>query len=278
MSTLKKVIRLTPEFNSINVFLTLTAFDIFLYYYIIVKLFTGVGMKKDVDKMIIPKPAIVRLSTLYVLLENLEQEGKQKIFSAEIGKLLGVPSHTIRKDISFLRQAGTGNGYEISTLKNIIAEHLGFNRYKKACIVGMGRLGTVITTKNGFYSNQYAVVAGFDNNEKKIKKGRSDMDLYPMDRLKEVIERENIKIGIITVPQDSARKVANDLIECGIKGIINFSPVLIEINREDVFIRNIFIAGEFNILSALISQYDKKQTLAWSDCNSNPAQPGNQGE
>ncbi len=218
-------------------------------------------MKKDMDRMIIPKPAIVRLSTLYVLLENLEAEGKSMIYSAEIGKLLGVPSHTIRKDISFLRQAGTGNGYEITNLKNIIAEYLGFNKYKKACIVGMGRLGTVITTKNGFYSNQYAVVAGFDNNPEKIKKGRNDMDLYPMSKLKEVIDREQIKIGIITVPQSSARKVANELIDCGIKGIINFSPVLIEINREDVFIRNIFIAGEFNILSALISQYENKQTL-----------------
>ncbi|QEN04571.1 redox-sensing transcriptional repressor Rex [Thiospirochaeta perfilievii] len=212
-------------------------------------------MEKEVDKIIIPKPAIVRLSTLFVLLENLEKEGQTKIFSAEIGKLLGVPSHTIRKDISFLRQAGTGNGYEISNLKNIIAEYLGFNKYKKACIVGMGRLGTVITTKNGFYSNQYAVVAGFDNNPKKLKT-RPDMEIYPMDKLKEIIDREKIKIGIITVPQKSARKVANDLIECGIKGIINFSPVLIEINREDVFIRNIFIAGEFNILSALISQYE----------------------
>lgn len=218
-------------------------------------------MKKDVEKMIIPRPAIVRLSTLFVLLENLEKDGQKKIFSADIGKLLGVPSHTIRKDISFLRQAGTGNGYEISNLKNIIAEYLGFNKYKKACIVGMGRLGTVITTKNGFYSNEYAVIAGFDNNNQKLKNNRSDMALYPMDKLKEVIEKEHIKIGIITVPQASARKVANDLIECGIKGIINFSPVLIEINREDVFIRNIFIAGEFNILSALISQYENKQTL-----------------
>lgn len=235
-------------------------------------------MKKDVDKLIIPKPAIARLSTLYVLLENLEKEGQKKIFSAEIGKLLGVPSHTIRKDISFLRQAGTGNGYVISNLKNIIAEYLGFNKYKKACIVGMGRLGTVITTKNGFYSNQYAVIAGFDNNEVKINNGRSDMSLYSMDKLKEVIEREQIKIGIITVPQDSARKVAQDLIDCGIKGIINFSPVLIEINRDDVFIRNIFIAGEFNILSALISQYENKQTLADSDCESNHVQASDQGE
>ncbi len=217
-------------------------------------------MDKDVEKQIIPKPAIVRLSTLFVLLENLEKEGKTKIFSAEIGKLLGVPSHTIRKDISFLSQAGNGNGYEISRLKNIISEHLGFEKYKKACIVGMGRLGTVITTKNGFYSNEYVVVAGFDNNEEKLKNSRSDMDLYPMKKLKEIIDREQIKIGIITVPQASATGVANRLIECGIKGIINFSPVLIEVNRDDVFIRNIFIAGEFNILSALISQYEKKQT------------------
>ncbi len=219
-------------------------------------------MKKEIDKLIIPKPAIVRLSTLSVLLENLEEEGQKRISSAEIGKLLGVPSHTIRKDISFLQQAGTGTGYEISKLKDIISDHLGFNKYKKACIVGMGRLGSVITTKNGFYSDEYTVVAGFDNNPAKYNSSRENMSLYPMEKLKEIIEKEHIKIGIITVPQVSARKVANDLIECGIKGIINFSPVLIEINRDDVFIRNIFIAGEFNILSALISQYEKKQTLA----------------
>ncbi|MGL1892948.1 MAG: redox-sensing transcriptional repressor Rex [Spirochaetaceae bacterium] len=217
-------------------------------------------MKNELDRLIIPKPTIVRLSTLFVLLENLQKEGQERIFSAEIGKLLGVPSHTIRKDISFLRQAGNGNGYDIINLKNIIAEYLGFNKYKKACIVGMGRLGTVITTKNGFYSNEYTVVAGFDNNDAKLINDRTDMTIYPMDKMKDIIEKEQIKIGMITVPQASARKVANDLIACGIKGIINFSPVLIEINRDDVFIRNIFIAGEFNILSALISQYENKQT------------------
>ncbi len=216
-------------------------------------------MSMGLDKSSIPKPAIVRLSTLFVLLENLEKEGETKTSSAEIGKLLGVPSHTIRKDISFLGQAGTGNGYEISRLKNVISEHLGFEKYKKACIVGMGRLGTVITTKNGFYSNEYTVVAGFDNNPKKLTNNKTDMALYSMERLNEVINREQIKIGIITVPQDSARQVANMLIDCGIKGIINFSPVLLEVNRDDVFIRNIFIAGEFNILSAFISQYEKNK-------------------
>lgn len=216
-------------------------------------------MKKENDKQIIPKPAIVRLSTLSVLLENLEEEGKNKISSAEIGKLLGVPSHTIRKDISFLQNVGTGSGYNISNLKDTIANHLGFNKYKKACIVGMGRLGSVITTKNGFYSKEYSVVAGFDINPSKLMNKQPDMSLYPMNKLQDIITKEGIKIGIITVPQNSATKVAYDLIACGIKGIINFSPVLIEINRDDVFIRNLFFAGEFNILSALISQYEKNK-------------------
>ncbi len=218
-------------------------------------------MQEDLENIIIPKPAIVRLSTLYVLLENLESQGKKVISSSEIGKLLGVPSHTIRKDISNLQTAGTGVGYNITLLKNIISKHLGFKKYSKACIVGMGRLGSVITTKNGFYSREYSVVVGFDNNPDKILHQKGDLTLYPMEKLREVITQEQIKIAFITVPQSSAKKVAYELIDCGIKGIINFSPVLIEINRDDVFVRNIFIAGEVNILSALISQYEKTNFL-----------------
>lgn len=215
-------------------------------------------MTKEAPRAVIPKPAVVRLSNLCVLLENMEEEGRDRISSAEIGRMMGVPSHTIRKDISYLEQAGTGSGYYVSRLKKIITEHLGFDKYRKACIVGMGRLGSVIVTKNGFYSKDYKVVAGFDINTAKFEKTQTDIPLYHSDNMNRIIRELDIKIGIITVPEKQAQKVADMMIGSGIKGIINFSPKLLENKREDVFIRNIFIAGEFHILSALISQSERE--------------------
>ena len=92
----------------------------------------------------IPIPTVERLAIMHTLLERLLKSGKQTVSSSELGKLMGVPSHTIRKDISYLGHAGGETGYNIPVLMSMFEQDLGFSIRRKACIVGLGRRSSIL--------------------------------------------------------------------------------------------------------------------------------------
>ena len=71
--------------------------------------------------------------------------------------------------------------------------------------------------------------------------------VYPMERIAETINKNNINIAVITVPQVAAQEVCNKLVQAGIKGIINFSPTILKV-PDDVFVNNINLSLEFDTL------------------------------
>jgi redox-sensing transcriptional repressor len=93
----------------------------------------------------IPKPTINRLCKIYSLLEEFEDKAEVTVSSKAIGERMGVGSHSVRKDINYLGEIGTvGSGYEVSRLKAHIGKRLGLNVERKACVVGLGKLGRAI--------------------------------------------------------------------------------------------------------------------------------------
>lgn len=141
----------------------------------------------------IPKPTISRLCKIYSLLEELEDKGQLKLSSNEIGRRLGVGSHNIRKDLTYLGETGTtGSGYEIKKLKDQIAESLGFTRKRKACIVGLGKMGTAILSNEMFFSKNFDIIAGFDTNINRLETLKIDIPLYPTYDIPVVVKREKL--------------------------------------------------------------------------------------
>ena len=204
----------------------------------------------------IPQPTIIRLCAIYQLLCNLEKEGVKKVSSSELEEKTGVPSHTIRKDISFIGEAGsTGTGYEVGKLKQRILSNLGFNRERKACIVGLGRLGSAIMQWQSMTEGEFRIVAGFDSDINKVETIKTSISVFPSHEVSDVVKRMGIELGIITVPPARAQVVADQLMEAGVKGIVNFAPAIIKSKRNDCFIRNMDIAGELRILSATIEKH-----------------------
>ncbi|MBN2412037.1 redox-sensing transcriptional repressor Rex [candidate division KSB1 bacterium] len=200
----------------------------------------------------IPKPAVNRLCMLYRFLHRLENEGFTTISSSKIAEQLGLGSHNIRKDIGYLGEIGiTGSGYDIAKLKTHISQKLGFDRAKKACVVGLGRLGSAIMNFEKFEINGYMIVAGFDSNINVLETIKTNIDVYPAYLIPDIVQRLEIELAVITVPESAAQSVAEKLIEGGIKGIVNFTPFVIKPTRKKIPIRNIDVIGEFDILSAL---------------------------
>jgi redox-sensing transcriptional repressor len=201
----------------------------------------------------IPQPTIIRLCSMYQLLCNLEKEGVKKVSSSELEEKTGVPSHTIRKDISFIGEVGnTRSGYEVTKLKQHIQNNLGLNRERKACIVGLGRLGSAIMRWPLLAEGEFRIVAGFDSDINKVETIKTSISVFPSYEIKEVVKRMDIELGIIAVPPGRAQEVADRLMEAGIQGIVNFAPAIITSRRNDCFIRNMDIGGELRILSAMM--------------------------
>ena len=86
----------------------------------------------------------------------------------------------------------------------------------------------------------------------------TDVPLYPTYEITKKVKELSIDYGIIAVPAEKARETADKLIKGGIKGIINYSPVIL--NPEDnVIVRNIYLAEEIRLLTALITNGDKNK-------------------
>jgi len=185
-------------------------------------------------------------------LEQLGQEHVTSVSSSELGKILGFKPDSIRKDVSYLGEVGNfGAGYEVVRLKDHISGKLGLDKKRKACVVGLGRLGTAILNYEDLRQNGFSVIAGFDNNINKLETITTSVDLFPAHEITDVVRKREIEIGVIAVPARASQETADRLMDGGIRGIINFSPVAIKA-RNNVMIRNLDLLGECMILSTLL--------------------------
>ena len=194
-------------------------------------------------------PATVKRLPLY--LQCLEQVDDDEIgiSSKKIAEMAKVNDAQVRRDLSYLGTLGTrGVGYDISTLKNQLQLELGLVEGWSAIIIGVGNLGSALAHYGGFQERGFGVVGLFDEDPKKINKQIAGLVVKPMSDIREVCEKYNVAIGIIATPGKVAQNVADELINCGIKSILNFAPILLK-NFQDVQIRSVDLSQELQILS-----------------------------
>jgi redox-sensing transcriptional repressor len=187
-------------------------------------------------------------------MEEMERDGVKTVYSSQIGEKIGASAHSVRKDMGILGDIGNNlAGYDVTKLKNHIFKNLGLNRLWNTCVIGLGRLGNAILHYGQYMADTYRIVAGFDNNINKLEIIETSIDVFPAYRMDEIVSNRKIELAILAVPKEAAQNLADKLIACGIKGIINFAPVVINTTRNDVFIRNMDLVTEMRILSALLS-------------------------
>ena len=116
------------------------------------------------------------------------------------------------------------------------------------CIVGVGNLGSALAHYGGFQERGFGVVGLFDDDPKKINKQIAGLVVKPTSDIESVCEKYNVAIGIIATPGKVAQEIADQLVDCGVKSILNFAPVLLK-NIPDVQIRSVDLSQELQILS-----------------------------
>lgn len=197
----------------------------------------------------IPRKTIYRLSVYSRCLARLRDNGIQTVSSEALAKVAGVKSTQLRKDLAYFGQFGTrGLGYDVAALSQVISDELGTSRLQPVILVGVGNLGLALLSYRGFEKEGFEIVAAFDAEPGRRRDTRIAQPLLGMDQLAGFVRQRGVKMAILTVPAAAAQEVANQLIETGIAGILNFSPIVISV-PEDVMVNNVNVAIELENLS-----------------------------
>lgn len=169
--------------------------------------------------------------------------GVDKVFSYTLANETGVTADQVRKDFSeFGIKGNKRGGYKIDELLKKMETIFHKNKDHNIVLIGMGNLGLALSKYGKFIQRNINIVATFDIDPFK-QKIRTDIPVYSMGRLKEIIERFKVKVAIIAVPEISAQEVCDELIRQGIRGIVNFAPVLLKV-PPDVIVNNVNLSDE----------------------------------
>jgi len=183
--------------------------------------------------MTLPERTVERLSEYRRSLLQCLEEGKTHIFSHELADLHHNTAVQVRRDIMFIGYTSLQRkGYDVRELVDVIGEILDSESGLNVAVIGVGNLGRAVTTYFVGKRSKLNILATFDVDTNKIDRVISGVKCYPLSRLKEVVQDQNISIAIMTVPADSATEVTAKLVDAGIKGLMNFTTIPLNVPPE----------------------------------------------
>ena len=178
----------------------------------------------------IPDIVIGRLPLYLRALRRLRQENKLVTSSHELGRRLDISSAQIRKDLSHFGGFGKqGTGYQIEFLIERLREVLKVNQEWMVAVVGAGNLGIAISHYRGFQDRGFRIAHLFDISPEKIGQSIGEFVVQPVNEMDDIIRREDIRIAMLAVPAEYAQDVADQLVKAGIRAILNYAPININV-------------------------------------------------
>ncbi len=207
----------------------------------------------------IPIPVLNRLPKYLRTLRNLADADESFVSSSTLGAGAGVKKSQVRKDLENVNCSGRpGKGYYIPELITELEELLGLNNVTEAVVVGAGRLGRALSQYPGFSKYGLEIVALLDNDPQKIGTNVGDVRIVDVDKLMNLVRRMAITLAVVTVPAESAQKVADDLVAGGVRAIWNFAPTFLEVPPH-VHVQDEDLAVGLANLSHHVAQTMKKE-------------------
>lgn len=211
----------------------------------------------------IPNPAVHRLSLYLRQLESFKRKDRRTVSSKQLGESLNLTDAQVRKDLAYFGQFGhPGVGYRVDDLIAQVRRILGTDKTWNVLLVGAGNLGRALMAYNGFDAKGFRLVAVFDADAAKVGKRQGPFagkpgdaaaskrffTIQPLSELKATIEKVGIRLAILAVPADSAQEVADQCVEAGIRGLLNFAPVSLNL-RPEIAIKAVDLAVQLEQLS-----------------------------
>jgi redox-sensing transcriptional repressor len=185
------------------------------------------------NKQPIPDIIVSRLPVYLRALQHMQSQGQQTTSSQELGERLGISAAQIRKDLSQFGEFGKqGTGYNIAFLLAKLREILKVERVWDLAIVGMGDMGRALARYSGFKDRGFRVVMVFDNDPVKVGQQAGNFTILSVSEMVETIRKAGLKIAMLCVPASAAQEIANKLVEAGVKAILNYAPISLNMPGE----------------------------------------------
>jgi redox-sensing transcriptional repressor len=207
-----------------------------------VKKNTKCPLKKSLRRILLYRGSLIRLQAL----------GVKRVYSYTLGKETGVSAEQVRKDFSEYQIKGNQRGgYHVDELLEEMGKIFYRGGVQNLVVVGRGNIGSSLANYTRFIQRNINIVATFDIDPSK-QRIRSEIPVYALARLGEVIKRFEVRTAIIAVPEIAAQSVCDQLVSNGIRGIINFAPVILKVPAY-VIINNVHLSDEIESVIYCVS-------------------------
>ncbi len=197
----------------------------------------------------IPRATAKRLSLYYRIFKRFNREKIEKASSKEIAEAIGIDSATVRRDFSYFGELGRrGFGYDVKKLMDFFAEILNDNSITNVMLIGVGNMGRALLHYRFHERNKMKIVMAFETDDNPVV-GTIDQNvpIYGISQIEEKIKEANAKTAILTVPSSAAQAVTDSLVKAGVKGILSFSPVNLNVPK-DVVVQYVDLTSELQTL------------------------------
>jgi redox-sensing transcriptional repressor len=213
--------------------------------------------RKNKAKNQVPEPTLKRLPVYLYYLEQVREAGILNISAPTMGKDLGCDPTQVVKDLAVTGVRGKpGIGYNTYELIHALEDFLGFNRVNEAFLIGAGNLGSALMAYQQHQSLGLKILAAFDVDRNKIGLTIGGINILEYAKLFSLSGRLNVKIGILTTPNQVAQEVAEDLVNCGIKAIWNFTSASLRL-PEGIIVQDTSMSSYAAVLLQRLSDSEK---------------------
>ncbi|MGT2895382.1 redox-sensing transcriptional repressor Rex [Streptococcus entericus] len=198
----------------------------------------------------IPNATAKRLSLYYRIFKRFNAEKIERANSKQIAEAMGIDSATVRRDFSYFGELGRrGFGYDVKKLTDFFADILNDKAVTNVLIVGVGNIGRALLHYRFHDRNKMKITMAFDTDENPMVGGTigDHVPIYGISDIKKHLMGTDIETAILTVPSVKSQEIADILVDAGIKGILSFSPVNLDV-PDDVIVQYVDLTSELQTL------------------------------
>jgi len=204
--------------------------------------------------MKLPSRTVERLSKYRRLLDKYKDLEEAHIYSHKLAALLNLTPEPVRRDLMLIGLNGNHRkGYNIKALIGMIGNTIDRKEGHQVALVGIGNLGRAVLGFIRKAETKMNIVAAFDIDKNKINTYLSDVPCFDLNEAGKVIRDKNIRIAILTVPPEAAVSTAALLLQSGIRGILNFTSVHLDV-PQDIYLKDYDIITSLEEIGFFINE------------------------
>ncbi len=204
--------------------------------------------------MKLPSRTVERLSKYRRLLNKYKDLEEAHIYSHKLAALLNLTPEQVRRDLMLIGLNGNHRkGYNIKALIGMIGNTIDRKEGHQVALVGIGNLGRAVLGFIRKAETKMNIVAAFDIDKNKINTYLSNVPCFDLNEAGKVIQDKNIRIAILTVPPEAAVSTAAMLLQSGIRGILNFTSVHLDV-PQDIYLKDYDIITSLEEIGFFINE------------------------